>query len=72
MLERMYTLRELILARTNFSQIGEAVENSPNLVPAKINSYGHSPNLVLAKIKVYDHSPKLVLAKFNFFGQLSI
>ena len=31
------TLRELILTRTNFGEIGEKVENSPNLVLAKIN-----------------------------------
>ena len=65
------TLRELILARTNFGEIGEAVENSPNLVPSKINFYGHSPNLVLAKINFYGHLPKLVLAKLNFFSQSS-
>ena len=37
------------MARTKFSEIGEAVENSPNLDLAKINFYGHSPKLVLAK-----------------------
>ena len=52
--------------RTNFSKIGEAVKNLPNLVPAKINFYGHSPNSVLGKINFYGHSPKLILAKFNF------
>ena len=65
--KNILTLRELILVRTNFGEIGEAVVNSPNLVLAKIYVYGHSPNLVLAKINFYSHSPKFVLAKFNFF-----
>ena len=45
------TLKELVLARTKFGEIGERTRNPPNLDLAKIKNIVHSQKLVLAKIQ---------------------